>query len=250
MFSLAGKRALITGGTAGIGLATAHRFAAAGAQVAVVGRRDATEIAALFGGLAIQADVTDDAQLLQAFEQAAKQLGLLDIVMNNAGIENTGPTIEEQDAAEFQRLIDIDLKPVYNGLRFAPRHMNDGGAIINTSSVAVQVGLPGYAQYAAAKAAVLTLSRNAALELVDRNIRVNAICPGSIWSEMLPKNHPEVAIVEALCPMARIGEPEEVAALCHFLAAPDCSYITGQAIVIDGGIDAGFSMRTLEALVS
>ena len=88
------------------------------------------------------------------------------------------------------------------------------------------------------------------MELVTRNICVNAICPGSIWSEMLPPDHPEVAIVKKFCPMGRIGEPEEVAALCHFLAAPDCHYITGQTITIDGGLSTGYAMHTIEAVLS
>ncbi len=250
MFSLKDKSAFITGGTAGIGLATAKRFADAGARVVIVGRRDGIALAAEFGGIAIQADVSKEEELESAFESAEKQIGKLDIVMNNAGIENTGPLIDDSEAKEFQRVIDINLLPVYNGLRYGPRYMNDGGAIINTSSVAALIGLPGYSQYAATKAAVKSLTENAAMELVPRNIRVNAICPGSIWSEMLPKDHPEVAIVEKLCPMGRIGEPEEVAALCHFLAASDCQYITGQSIAIDGGIDTGYAMHTIEAMLS
>jgi NAD(P)-dependent dehydrogenase (short-subunit alcohol dehydrogenase family) len=250
MFSLKNKNAFITGGTAGIGLATARRFAEAGASVVIVGRRDASSLAREIKGIAIQADVSKENELKAAFAEAESQLGKLDIVMNNAGIENTGPMIEESDANEFQRMIDINLLPVYNGLRYGPRHMNDGGSIINTSSDAALFGLPGYSQYAATKAAVTSLTQNAAMELVTRNIRVNAICPGSIWSEMLPSDHPEVAIVEKLCPMGRIGEPEEVAALCHFLAASDCQYITGQAISIDGGISAGYAMHTIEAMIS
>jgi len=250
MFSLENKTAFITGGTSGIGLATAKRFAEAGAEVAIVGRRDGETIAKSFGGLFIRADVASEEQLQSAFEKAEKGLGKLDVVMNNAGVDNTGPTIDAADAEEFQRVIDINLKAVYNGLRYGPPHMNDGGTIINTASVAGKIGLPGYSQYAATKAAVISLTQTAAMELVTRNIRVNAICPGSIWTEMLPPDHPEVALVEKICPMGRIGEPQEAAALCHFLAASDCRYITGQAITIDGGIDTGYAMHTIEALFS
>lgn len=250
MFSLKDKNAFITGGTAGLGLASAKRFAAAGASVVIVGRRDADMIAEEFNGIFIRADVSNEQQLKQAFQQAEEKLGKLDIVMNNAGIENTGPLIEETDATEFQRLISINLLPIFNGLRFCPAHMNDGGSIINTASVAGRLGLPGYSQYGATKAAIINLTQNAAMELVTRDIRVNAICPGSAWSEMLPRDHPEVALVEKLCPMGRIGEPEEIAALCHFLAASDCSYITGQGIDIDGGLNVGYAMHTIEAVLS
>jgi len=250
MFSLAHKTALITGGTSGIGLATAKRFATAGAKVVIVGRRDAAAIAAEFGGIFIKADVMDRQQLAAAFDKAEQAIGKLDIVMNNAGIDNNGPLIDESDDTEFQRMIDINLKSVYNGLHYGPRHMKDGGRIINTASVAARLGLPGYAQYAATKAAIISLTRNAAMELVPRKICVNAICPGSIWTEALPMDHPEVAIAEGLCPMGRIGTPEEVAALCHFLAAPDCGYITGQAINIDGGVSAGFGGHTILSVLS
>ncbi len=134
MFSLEGLNALITGGTAGIGLATARRFAAAGAKVAIVGRRDAASLEDEFQGEFLRADVADEHQLLACFEEAEARMGKLDIVMNNAGIDNAGPTIAEQSADEFQRILDINLKAVYNGLRFAPLHMKDGGSIINTSS--------------------------------------------------------------------------------------------------------------------
>lgn len=250
MFTLENKSAFITGGTAGIGLACAKRLSKAGAKVAIVGRRDGEAVSKEFGGAFVQADVSDEEQIKIALEESERRIGKLDILMNNAGMENTGPLIEEANADEFQRVIDVNLKAVYNGLRYGPAHMNDGGSIINTSSVAALIGLPGYSQYAATKAAVISLTRNAAMELVTRNIRVNSVCPGSIWSEMLYEDHPEVAIVKKLCPMGRIGEPEEVAALCHFLAATDCSYITGQTIVIDGGIDAGYAMHTIEAMMT
>lgn len=248
MFSLAGLNALITGGTAGIGLATARRFSAAGARVAIVGRRNAAGLAVELGGEFLRADVSDEQQLRACFAEAEARLGKLDIVMNNAGFSNVGPTIAEQSADEFQRAIDVNLKAVYNGLRFAPPHMNDGGSIINTASDAATLAFPGYAQYSATKAAVCGLTRVAAMELVPRRIRVNAICPGSVWSEMLDPDHPEVAVTERLSPMGRVGEPEEIAALCHFLAAPDCRYLTGQSIYVDGGNSVGFAQHTFDAL--
>jgi NAD(P)-dependent dehydrogenase (short-subunit alcohol dehydrogenase family) len=159
MFSLAGLNALITGGTAGIGLATARRFSAAGAKVAIVGRREATDLAKELNGESIRADVADEAQLRACFEEAEARLGKLDIVMNNAGIDNVGPTIAEQSADEFQRILEINLKAVYNGLRFAPLHMNDGGSIINTGSDAAKLAFPGYGQYSATKAAVCSLRK-------------------------------------------------------------------------------------------
>jgi NAD(P)-dependent dehydrogenase (short-subunit alcohol dehydrogenase family) len=248
MFSLAGLNALITGGTAGIGLATARRFAAAGARVVIVGRRDAAALAREMRGEFLRANVADERQLRACFEDAEERVGKLDIVMNNAGVSNVGPTIAEQSADEFQRVLDVNLKAVYNGLRFAPPHMNDGGSIINTASDAATIAFPGYSQYSASKAAVCSLTQVAAMELAPRRIRVNAICPGSVWSEMLDPEHPEVAITERLSPMGRVGEPEEIAALCHFLAAPDCRYLTGQSIYIDGGNSVGFAAHTLDAL--
>jgi NAD(P)-dependent dehydrogenase (short-subunit alcohol dehydrogenase family) len=248
MFSLEGLNALITGGTAGIGLATARRFAAAGAKVAIVGRRDAADLAKELGGISLRTDVADEAQLRACFEEAEARLGKLDIVMNNAGIENVGPTIAEQSADEFQRILEINLKAVYNGLRFGPLHMNDGGSIINTASDAATLAIPGYAQYSATKAAVCSLTQVAAMELVPRKIRVNAICPGSVWTEMVPPDDPEVAITKAMSPMGRVGEPEEIAALCHFLAAPDCRYLTGQSIYVDGGNTVGYADHTLDAM--
>jgi NAD(P)-dependent dehydrogenase (short-subunit alcohol dehydrogenase family) len=239
---------LITGGTAGIGLATARRFAAAGAKVVIVGRRDASALADELEGESLRVDVADEEQVRACFAEAEMRVGKLDIVMNNAGIENVGPAIAEQDSQEFQRIIEINLKAVYNGLRFAPPHMNDGGSIINTASDAAKFSYPGCAQYSATKAAVCSLTGVAAMELVPRGIRVNAICPGSVWSEMVTPDHPEVAVTERLTPMGRVCEREEVAALCHFLAAPDCLYMTGQSLCVDGGNTAGIAAHTLHAL--
>lgn len=251
MFGLDDKTAFITGGTAGIGLATAQRFGRAGARVVIVGRRsEGKEIAAQFGAHFIQADVTEEQQLLEALDGAVEEFGPIDILFNNAGIENTGPTIEESGNDEFQRLIDIDLKAPYAVLHHGASRMRDGGSIINTSSVAGMFQFPGYSQYSAVKSAIISLTKSAALELAPRNIRVNAICPGSVWSEMLPPDHPEVDIAKVTCPLERICEAEEVAALVHFLAADDCRYINGAAIPIDGGLTSGLGYPLLEKVLA
>jgi NAD(P)-dependent dehydrogenase (short-subunit alcohol dehydrogenase family) len=249
MFNVKAKAALVTGGTSGIGLATARRLVDAGARVAIVGRRpNGAALADSLGALFFRADITQEDGLLQALDGAREALGPLEVLFNNAGRENTGATIGEADAAEFQRLIDLNLKAVYNVLRHGPARMADGGAIVNTASLAATLHVPGYAQYSATKAAVLALTRSAALELAPRRIRVNAICPGSIWSEMLTPEHPEAGLVEAICPLGRIGDPEEVAALVHYLVSDDARYVTGAAIAIDGGVGAGFGYPLLQAL--
>lgn len=251
MFDIHEKSALITGGTSGIGLATAERLISAGARVAIVGRRkEGAEIAERIGAQFIQADLCVAEQLLDCVKKADQAVGPLDIVFSNAGIENTGPMIVESDVVEFERVLALDLKVPYSMIHHIAPLMNDGGSIINNASVAGLLQLPGYSQYSAAKAAVISLTKSAAIELAPRRIRVNAVCPGSIWSEMLPEGHPEVELVETLCPLERIGQAEEVAALVHFLASDDSRYITGVAIPIDGGITAGFGLPLLAKVMS
>lgn len=249
MFDVADKAFFITGGTSGIGLATATRLRRAGGRVALVGRRaDGAALAADIGATFLGADVSDEAQLRDAFDAARATLGPLHGIFNNAGIQNTGPLIEEADAAELQRLVDVNFTAAYNVLRHGAAHLADGGAVVNTSSLAATLSLPGYAQYAATKAALNALTRSAALELAPRRIRVNAVCPGSIWSEMLPPDHPEVDLVRVVCPLERVGEPEEVAALVHYLMSDDARYVTGALIPIDGGVSAGLGLPLLTAL--
>lgn len=249
MFSVSGKSCFITGGTSGIGLATARRLAAAGAWVTISGRRATGQaIADEIGARFVALDVTDAAALAAALQDTAAEQGALEILFNNAGTENTGPTIEEADGSEFQRLLDLNLVAAYNTLHHGAPCMADGGSIINTASVAAMTSMPGYAQYGASKSAILALTRTAALELAPRGIRVNAICPGSIWSEILPPDHTEVAAVKVLCPAERIGEADEVAALVHFLASNDSRYVSGAMIPIDGGLSAGFGYPLLQAM--
>lgn len=250
MFDVAGYKVLITGGTSGIGRATAQRLVKAGAEVVIVGRRDSGEqVASDIGARFVRADVIDEAQLVSAFDQAQAIFGKLDVIFNNAGIVNDGPTIEEADCAEFDRVLEVNVKAAYNVLHHGPARMNDGGSIINTASLAGIYSVPGYGQYGTSKAALVSLSRISAQELGSRKIRVNAICPGAIWSEMLQPDNPEVALVERVAPLERIGEAEEVAALVHFLASNDSRYITGTTIPIDGGISVGLGYPALNRIM-
>lgn len=251
MFSIEGKVALVTGGTAGIGLAIAERLAAGGANVAILGRRDGEGIAEKFGGLFVRADVSDEDQLKNAFETVATQLGKLDVVVNNAGIDSTGLSIDEADSEAFQADIDVNLKPVYNGIRYGARYMNDGGSIINIGSTMTEFGMAGCSFYGASKSGVLYLTRSAAMELAPRNIRINAINPGAVWSEMLAaENNPTPIFYPRYAAMARNGDPEEIAGVVHFLASPEASFITGQVINVDGGATAGLPLHALEALMA
>ncbi|MDM8010905.1 MAG: SDR family oxidoreductase [Parasphingorhabdus sp.] len=244
------RTAFITGGTSGIGRATALRLASAGWRVAAVGRRDMANAGETPNILPLCADVTDESALANALARTEAELGKIDLLFNNAGGENIGEGIEEQDAQGFRDLIELNVIAVYNGLRLGPAHMKDGGSIVNTASVAAIIHLPGYAQYSATKAAVVSLSKSAALELAARRIRVNAIAPGSIWSEMLEPGNPEVALVEIACPLGRVGEADEVAKLVEFLANDGSAYITGQLLPIDGGVTAGYSQAMIEKLLS
>ena len=182
MFSLEGKKAFITGGTSGIGRAVAERFIKAGAEVVIVGRREeGVSIAKDIGATFYQADVTQEEKLIAALQHAEQQLGKLDILINNAGLDNNGPLIEEQDLTELRRCFSLNFDAMYALFIHGPKHMSDGGSIVVTSSVAGGfVDLPTYSQYSASKAALTSLVRSAALELAPRSIRVNAISAGPV----------------------------------------------------------------------
>lgn len=249
MFSLFGLNCVVTGGTAGIGNAVAKRLATAGANVAIVGRRASARLASETGARAhIVADCSSEEGVATAMRQAADQLGPLDVIVNNAGLENTGPMIAEATGEELHRVFNLNTHGTFFGLKYGQRYARDGASIINTASIAGLIGIPGYSQYCASKAAVISLTQTAALELATRNIRVNAVCPGSVFTEMLPENHPEVGLVRTLCPLGRIGTTDELVGIYHFLASREARYLTGQAISVDGGVVAGVSLGTIQAI--
>jgi NAD(P)-dependent dehydrogenase (short-subunit alcohol dehydrogenase family) len=247
-FSLKGKRTLITGGTAGIGFAIAKRFVEDGADVVISGRRDSgADIASEIGARFVRADMMVDADIEALVEKSVDMLGGLDVVVNNAGIAESNGGVEKSTPEEYDGQMDVNLKGVYRILQLVPRHMPSGGSIINTASISGTWGEPNLAIYGATKAAVISLTKSAALDLARQNIRVNAVNPGYIYSEIWTNGAPD-DLSRVLVPMGRVGEADEAAAAYHFLASDDASYVTGSCITVDGGLTVGPSVATMKLM--
>ena len=254
MFRLDGKRALITGAGSGIGEAIARLFAAQGAQILVADvQMDAAEqVAASIvkqGGSAsaLALDVADETQVCAAFDRVANQHGRIDIVVNNAGISHVG-NILETSLEDWDRVLRVNAGGVFLCAREAVRHMLQqepkGGVIINLSSVAAMIGLERRLPYSASKGAVLSLTRSIAIDFVGEGIRCNAICPGTVHTPFvegyLRRSFPgqEDAVrqqLHARQPIGRMGLPEEIAAAALYLASDEAAFVTGTALIIDGG---------------
>jgi len=251
---LTGKRALVTGGASGIGAATAERFAAEGAAVAIADLDESgaeTQAAALRdrGGraLGIAADVGDDDSVAVMVAHAWEALGGVDILVNNAAIPMVG-TVETLAAEEWERVLDIDLSSVYRVSRAIwPRFVAAGGGVVlNTASVAGIVGMAGQHGYSAAKAGVVMLTRCMALDGAAHGIRANCVCPGFVETPMAmtyfeAQEDPAAsrAAVDAAHPLGRMGRPDEIAAAFLYLASDEARWVTGTALAIDGGLTAG-----------
>ncbi|WP_066483040.1 MULTISPECIES: SDR family NAD(P)-dependent oxidoreductase [unclassified Sphingomonas] len=243
MADLSGKRAIVTGGSRGIGAAIAKRLAADGADVVITyaGNHDAAQqvVAAIAGAgrrtEAIQADAADVAAVEAAVVRAVDKLGGLDILVHNAGVFGLG-TIDSDTIENYRRQFGVNVDGVFAGTRAAIGHMADGGRILVIGSVnAHTVPVPGAAVYSATKAAVAGMVRGWARDLGPRNILVNAIQPGPIDTDMNPADGDFAAMLAQHVALGRYGRAEEVAALAAFLASDEASYITGTTIDIDGG---------------
>lgn len=252
MATLSGKVALVTGGTSGIGKATAIAFAQRAAKVVVAGRRQpegsaVVEAIQSAGGEAVffKTDVSDEVQVKTLVERAITTYGHLDIAFNNAGIEGEfGVSTAEQTVDHYQQVFDINVKGVLLSMKHEIPAMlaNGGGAIINMASVASTIAIAGAGIYVASKHAVLGLTRSAALEYAQQGIRVNAISPGGVDTEMLARatGQPEEesagrTLFRNLHPMGRFATPEEIAATVVFLASSEASFVTGANLLADGG---------------
>lgn len=250
MFSLNGKVAVITGAASGLGKATALRFARAGAKVVLADLADASEVAGEASGIYVQTDVSREEQVKALMEAAVSQYGKLTTVVNNAGIGGQMCTLDSITREGIDEALNVNLKGVLWGIKHAAPIMEDGGSIMNTASYAGLFGTPTYGCYVASKAAIIAITRTAALELAPRWIRVNCICPGTADTPMAYIEGAEVELKLAcmLQPLGRLVQPEEVAALYHFLASDDCSMVSGAAIPIDGGMAAGPSLGVIAPL--
>src|SRR3954470_14589449 len=247
---LEGKNAVVTGAGSGIGLATARRFAAEGAQVVCVdvdveaGEKAAAEV----GGLFLQVDVADEAQVQALFERAVAEYGRVHVAFNNAGISPPDDdSILDTGLEAWDRVQRVNLTSVYLCCKYAIAHMREagGGSIINTASfVAVMGSATSQISYTASKGGVLALSRELGVQFARQRIRVNALCPGPINTPLLQElfaNDPERAARRMVhIPMGRFGEAEEIAAAVAFLASDDSSFIPASAFLVDGGISGAY----------
>jgi NAD(P)-dependent dehydrogenase (short-subunit alcohol dehydrogenase family) len=240
---LDGKVCVITGAASGIGATSARLFAEEGARVVGV------DLAANAPGeLSLQVDVSDEAQVKEAYARVANELGRIDVLFNNAGINPTDDTSALETTLEaWQRVQDVNLKSVFLCCKHGIPHVLEagGGSVINTASfVAVMGAAVSQASYTASKGGVLALSRELGVEFARRGVRVNALCPGPVNTPLLQElfaNDPEKAARRLVhLPMGRFAEAEEIARAALFLASDDSSYVTASTFLVDGGLSAAY----------
>lgn len=242
---LKNKCAIITGGDSGIGRAVAVAFAKEGAEVAIVyvtEDKDAQETKRLveaYGAkcLTIKGDVGQKDFCQKVIEQTVDEFGHLDILVNNAGEQHPQDSLEDISEDQLERTFRTNIFAMFFLTQHALRHLGDGAAIINTASVTAYKGNPMLLDYSSTKGAIIGFTRSLALALAERNIRVNAVAPGPIWTPLIPSTFPpdKVESFGKDVPLKRPGQPDEVAPAYVYLASQDASYVTGQTIHVNGG---------------
>ncbi|MDF3884786.1 SDR family oxidoreductase [Cupriavidus basilensis] len=239
------KVAIVTGASRGIGAAIARRLARDGFAVAVNYAAGAAQAAALVAELkaagataiAVQADVSRADDVRRMFEITEQQLGKVDVLVNNAGVLKTVPLADTSDAL-YDQAFDINVRGTFNTLREAAARLNDGGRIVNFSSTALALNMPGYAVYNATKAAVEAFTQVFAKELRGRGITVNAVAPGPIATSLFldGKTEEQIQAFARMPPLQRLGQPEDIASVVAFLASPDAGWVNGQILRANGGL--------------
>lgn len=246
--SFEGKVVLVTGGTSGIGQETARQFAQQGARVVIAGRREAEGTAVVeairsAGGEAVfvKTDVTQESDVKQLVEQTLQHFGRLDIAFNNAGVEQVAPVIEFDESA-YRHVFDINVLGVFFSQKYEIPAMlkSGGGVIVNTSSIVGHIGMPGAAIYIASKHAVEGITKTTALELAGQGIRVNAVAPGAVATDMIDRfagveGSENREYLAAQHPLGRLARAEEIAAAVLYLASDAASFTTGISLPVDGG---------------
>jgi NAD(P)-dependent dehydrogenase (short-subunit alcohol dehydrogenase family) len=251
-FDFTGKAALVIGGTSGIGWATARAFARAGAKVAVCGLapspqpefvRQLTEDGAA-EALFLPLDVRSAPDVERAIATVADRFGGFEIAVNNAGIEGRYGPIEALEPDDFDQLVSVNLRGVWCGMKYEILHMarRGGGVIVNTSSTAGVKSIPNISVYSATKHGIIGLTKGAALEQAANGIRVNAVAPGPVATGLLSRmvaGQIPLDVIASSVPLKRISAPEEIADAILWLASDAASYVTGETLVIDGGLTQG-----------
>ena len=243
------KVAIITGGSSGIGRATAVALAKQGVKIAIAARRakEGEETVRLVkeagsDGVFVKTDVANEDDVKSLVEKTAKTYGRLDYAFNNAGIEETMTPLVDQTSDIFNQIMNVNVKGVWLGMKYEIPQMirNGGGAIVNTSSGAGVIGIPQMPIYVASKHAVLGLTKSAALEYAKSGIRINAIAPGVVETGMLERaaedNKQFVETLKSMHPIGRIGDPEEIANAVVWLLSDKASFVLGHTLLVDGGV--------------
>lgn len=245
-FDLTGHTAVVTGAATGIGEAVVRRLAAAGASVAAVdldmegAARVAGDIAGGPGRLVfpVRADISSEESVNQAIAEVLGRTGRIDVLVNNAGIAGRAAPLWEQTAEDWQRVIAVNMNGVFHCCRAVINHMRERhyGRIVNVASIAGKEGNPNMTGYSSTKAAVIAFTKSLAKEVATEGICVNSVAPAVVRTRILDQLTPaQIEYMTARIPMRRTGTPDEIAAVIHFLASPDCSFVTGQCYDASGG---------------
>jgi 2-dehydro-3-deoxy-L-rhamnonate dehydrogenase (NAD+) len=240
MFDLTGQTAIVTGAATGLGEAIARRFAAAGATVAVadLDEEGAVTVASSINGFPLPVDITKDASVRAAVAAVLARTGRIDILVNNAGIAGKAAPIWEQNDGDWAAIVAINLTGVFQFCRAVLPHMRERkyGRIVNIASIAGKEGNPNMSPYSATKAGVIGLTKSIGKEVATEGITCNAVAPAVIRTKILEQLTPQqVAYMTDKIPMRRTGDPKEIAAVVHFLASPDSSFVTAQCYDASGG---------------